>query len=512
MIKQLIFFRAAPTFTKMSEIPYEEAIILVFDGLSPYFIRNHMERLENFSKLAERGFFGELISNIPPITVSCAASFLTGASSEMTGIFDFRRFDRLGLKEGELVFANKVGIPTVIDLANELGFSIGVFNVPFISPPFRVRKGFIVAGFPLSKASRFAYPDSLLEELRKYELGPEVNVPHELSEESLRKPLEDMYQRWKLFLRLRETYRPKLSIVWLSEIDHISHFAWDNEDLMTIAYQKADNILGEAMDLLKKDRKSLLLVASDHGFMNFDGSFLINSFLEKRGLLSLKRSLKTRFKRMFTKLLLGLREGSKSVGGMTWRESTVTRLVKKFLLSRDDVNLDESIAIGIGPLTGYCLIYLLKYSDSDLVEVVDALKSESYVKEVLVDPGKDGPDLIVHLEDGLACDHFMPWSPDHLRPALKALKGIHHIKGVFGLWGKGVVSCPDFKVGIEDILPTALAALGLPVMNTAEGRIRFECFDFETQIRQNIQKINLWKFKVRRKVKELKRRYSPIRD
>jgi len=67
----------------------------------------------------------------------------------------------------ELIFANKVSIPTVIDLANELGFSIGVFNVPFITPPFKVRKGFIVAGFPLSKTSRFAYPDSLLEELRK---------------------------------------------------------------------------------------------------------------------------------------------------------------------------------------------------------------------------------------------------------------------------------------------------------------------------------------------------------
>ena len=484
----------------MSKVPYEEAIILVFDGLSPYFIRSHIEKLENFSKLAEEGVFGELRSNVPPITVSCAASFLTGASSRMTGIFDFRRFDKLGFKEGELIFANKVRIPTVIDLADELGFSIGVFNVPFIAPPFRVRKGFIVAGFPLSKASRFAYPDSLLEELRKSGLGPEVNVPYELSEESLRKPLEDMYQRWKLFLRLRETYRPRLSIVWLSEIDHISHFAWDNGDLMTIAYQKADNILGEAMDLLKKDGKSLLLVASDHGFMNFDGSFLINSFLEKKGLLSLKRSLKTRFKRMFTELLLGLREGSKSVGGMTWRESTVTRLVKKFLLSRDDVNLNESVAIGVGPVTGYCLIYLLKYSDSDLVKVIDALKRESYVKEVLVGPGKGGPDLIAHLEDGLACDHFMPWSRDYLRPALKALKGIHHIKGVFGLWGEGVKSCPDLKVGIEDILPTALAALGLPIMNTAEGKIHFECFDFEVQMRRNLRKINLWKLRVRQKL------------
>ncbi len=468
---------------------YNSATILVFDGLSPDFIQGHLDYLPNFRKLMIEGGFGKITSTIPPITISCVASFLTGASSKVTRVLDFREYDPKNLRKEELIFATRLPIPNIVDLSNYIGFSVGVFNVPFISPLPKPSKGFVVAGFPLSGKSNYAWPADLLEELRARKYSPETPQILPNSTDIIDKLLQGMKSRWEIFKELRKRYRPLISIAWLSETDHISHYFWHKEDIILRAYQCADRILGDA--LKQTEKGSLLIVASDHGFMEHKSTFLINSYLRDRDLLRLKKGPLTAFKLLLTKIGMSLRQKSTLLGAITFRESRFTRLIEKFLISREDIDIERSIAVSLGPDTEFCFIHVLR--GEELANLVRCLEELSIVEDMNI--AKEWgqmktPTIVLRLKKGYICSSLAPWSEKYLIGASDgAITGQHFLEGMMGLYGEGVRSGMEIHARIEDILPTALHALRLPIPDSSDGRPLVEFFE-EGWIKEEIKTIS----------------------
>ncbi len=468
---------------------YNSATILVFDGLSPDFIQGHLDYLPNFRKLMIEGSFGKITSTIPPITISCVASFLTGASSKVTRVLDFREYDPKNLRKEELIFATRLPIPNIVDLSNYIGFSVGVFNVPFISPLPKPSKGFVVAGFPLSGKSNYAWPADLLEELRARKYSPETPQILPNSTDIIDKLLQGMKSRWEIFKELRKRYRPLISIAWLSETDHISHYFWHKEDIILRAYQCADRILGDA--LKQTEKGSLLIVASDHGFMEHKSTFLINSYLRDRDLLRLKKGPLTAFKLLLTKIGMSLRQKSTLLGAITFRESRFTRLIEKFLISREDIDIERSIAVSLGPDTEFCFIHVLR--GEELANLVRCLEELSIVEDMNI--AKEWgqmktPTIVLRLKKGYICSSLAPWSEKYLIGASDgAITGQHFLEGMMGLYGEGVRSGMEIHARIEDILPTALHALRLPIPDSSDGRPLVEFFE-EGWIKEEIKTIS----------------------
>jgi len=483
---------------------YNSVTILVFDGLSPDFIQEHLDYLPNFRKLMIEGSFGKITSTIPPITISCVASFLTGASSKVTRVFDFREYDPRNLRKEEIIFATRLSIPNIVDLSNYIGFSVGVFNVPFLSPLPKPSKGFVVAGFPLSEKSDYAWPADLLEELRARKYSPEIPQILPNSTDTIDKLIQEMKSRWEIFKELRERYRPLISIAWLSETDHISHYFWHRKDVILRAYQCADRILGDALKQTKKG--SLLIVASDHGFMEHKSTFLINSYLKGKGLLKLRKGPLTVFKLLLTKTGMGLRQKSTLLGAITFRESKFTRLIEKFLISREDIDIEKSLAVSLGPDTEFCFVHVLR--DEGLDNLVECLKELSIVEDMSIvkEWGQmKTTTIVLRLKKGYICSSLAPWSEKYLIKASNgAITGQHFLEGIAGLYGEGVRSGMEIHARIEDILPTALHALRLPIPDSSDGCPLVEFFE-EGRIKEEIKTISKDRIIAYSKIRKLRR-------
>ncbi|MFB6292605.1 MAG: alkaline phosphatase family protein [Candidatus Nanohaloarchaea archaeon] len=79
---------------------------------------------------------------------------------------------------------------------------------------------------------------------------------------------EDMEKLRKKSLEVLET-DPELFIVVFMQLDKVSHFYWDDKELVLEWYKKMDDVLGDLLEYYDFDSDEPLIVLSDHGFAEF---------------------------------------------------------------------------------------------------------------------------------------------------------------------------------------------------------------------------------------------------
>lgn len=271
-------------------------VVLGLDGTPYSFLKREIEAgsLPNLGKLASRGQFRRMETEIPAISSVAWASFMTGTNPGEHGIYGFT--DR---KPGtyELYFPN-YGDLEVEPFWNRLsreGARCCVLNVPSTYPAGPLN-GVLVSGFVAPSLERAVYPKEAYSYLSG--IGYRIDVDASKGRESLDLLLEDLHEtldkRREAMFHFWKQERWDLFVCVFTGTDRLHHFMWnrmEDEDPVYAPefrryYGRLDELVGEFVEELDDD--TALFMLSDHGFCGLRKEIYLNLVLQDRGLLSFR--------------------------------------------------------------------------------------------------------------------------------------------------------------------------------------------------------------------------------
>ncbi|MHA1606763.1 MAG: alkaline phosphatase family protein [Candidatus Freyarchaeota archaeon] len=469
-------------------------------------------KLRTLGEMVKKGCWGVLESVIPPVTGGAWLSMATGKNPGKTGVIDFlnRRDKTYRLHP---VSSRDYKGHAVWDYLSAAGRRVGIFNYPMLFPPYEIN-GFMISGIGASPSSDIAYPPSLKKELDRVSGGYEMHLDY------LLKKYEDL----DVFLRDLDRFMSKFGRVvnylvrregWdflflvFSMTDWVQHIMWRHIDEGHFMYdpvvspryreefvkfwQRVDGVIEEVTKVVGED--TVIFIVSDHGFGMNDQTFNLARWLESKGYLVRKRSLKGNIKKLAYRVAVNL---ARTRLGKAFSSRT-KRKVGNMLRAGVEVEIDfeRSEAYCLGHTVPFGAIYV---NAGSLVErerikqkIIYDLESISEdigekVNVKIYEPRKiyHGerstflPDIIftinnwrcVILEEGFSGVLFenKPFSSRHT--------GSHRLEGVFLAYGPGVKRGVRVgRVKIYDVAPTILHMFGLPVPDDMDGRVLMDIFE-----------------------------------
>jgi len=188
-------------------------------------IKPHIDELPNFQRLMEECDTKTVTCDETPKSAPIWTSIFTGLSQKEHGHKDFVVDDELQKRsdiDAEFVWEK---LDSTVD--------VRVLQVPSIIPPINFNTEYDPEGFGIS---------SDLEELE-----------------------EDMQKLKEKSIEVLEQ-DPELFIVVFMQLDRVSHFYWNDKELILDWYRKMDDVLGELLEYYDFESDEPLIVLSDHGF------------------------------------------------------------------------------------------------------------------------------------------------------------------------------------------------------------------------------------------------------
>lgn len=469
--------------------------------------------LPNLLALANDGLSGVLHSTIPPITPAAWSTFMTGCNPGKHGIFDFQGYDRRS-NQAYLVNATSLRVPTLWQLLSQHGKRVAVVDLPVTYPPPAVN-GVIVSGLMTpSRESTFTHPATLLAELEA-QLGYEWPLLKEEDESGrLHADFSAFLKKMRLFLDSRVQAMLYLlrrapwdfAFLQLQCVDFLQHALWPHLEAGHPDFQRGrqqrilreffaplDQAVGELVAAARASmgEQTLMLVLSDHGFQRHRVRAELNHWLHANGFLVPQTEAPSRWMRhagLIRRLdVLQLR---KRLLPKSRRQALGTRL------RLHSIDHQRSLAYAVSSFWGY--LYLGPGASvsqvADLIEKLyawrDPATQQPVVRkvfrreEIFSGPACERlPDLIVEPAPGCTFSSktffqngtlLAPVTPEDFHA------GTHESRGIFVLNGAGVVQgAPgqSHEAALQDVMPTLLHWLGLPVPAHCDGRVRSEWFD-----------------------------------
>ncbi|MBI2529688.1 MAG: alkaline phosphatase family protein [Candidatus Diapherotrites archaeon] len=480
--------------------------IIGLDGASFRFIKPLIEqnKLPNIAKLMRNGSFGALRSTIPPITACAWLSFMTGKNPANHGAFDFRTYNlhKYSCYDEEFVNSADFRGTTIFDFLSAENKSVCAIKVPLTYPPWKIN-GIMVSGYPApTKGAIVTYPP---------ELNGEINKNFRLQGN----PHYDSKYTFEIAMHAIEKINPELLCVVFSEIDWIEHWHWGKKDNeIEHAYITADGMIGRIIDALPD---ADFVIMSDHGAgATPPHNFNTNYFLRQIGLLDAKgkgkiakvagnltflgvvaftefaRSFKDAIKRFLPK---GMQEGisatMQSTSSINWANTKAYR-VPMYLADGIEINLKGRQPLGIVEKGEY--EELRNKIIAELKNARNPKTNEPIVKEIYkkeeVYSGKyiesRTPDIVFLYNEnymgGSALDGLISKTPWFLR---RRIPGGHAMDGIFIASGAGIKANNEISgAKIEDVAPTVLHMLNMPVDEGMDGRALEEIFENKREIKK----------------------------
>lgn len=470
-----------------------------FPMLEPAFEAGHMPILK---QLLDRGVSGVLTSTIPPYTPPGWTSIFTGVNPGKHGIFGFT-LGNAQRNEG-LVRLDKVKAPAIWNAANADGKRVGLFNIPMTFPPPPV-DGWAVSGMLTPESGgatpeNFTYPDELAAKIATivgdYEIDIEVDYDQDWrSTEILERLSRNLaIKRRALHYLLENDGDVPILFGVLEAPDRLMHVHYKYidpthehfhrpeaapiRDRAWAFFDEMDAVIGDMLAWAGSD--AFVITMSDHGFQGKDKGVNMNLALKQWGLLSLKgagavaqsanlRKIGRKVKRALPKAVRRRAKGA-AHASIDW--STTKAFSAPIPQQGIYVNLEGREPHGIVSESDYDAVR------DEIIERFEALRDPDdgdpvldhiYKREEVVhgDQARWAPDLFpvcrhysYELSDGL-------FSADVLTDYRDLPRGFHHMDGIFGIAGPGVVPSDGHTASLYDIAPTALylAGCGVPAMD-----------------------------------------------
>jgi predicted AlkP superfamily phosphohydrolase/phosphomutase len=330
----------------------------------------------------------------------------------------------------------------------------------------------------------------------------------------------DMRTRTALYLAQTQSWDVFMSIFF--DTDRVLHQLWhyleadhpwrtDDEDKEWVVrdyFQKIDESIGRLLE--QADKETLVIILSDHGMGRANNFIVLNNWLLETGLLRLKRDPWTRtkefmFRRGFTLRnihqiadRLRLARQAEYVAGYF-----VDHLLKIAFLSFLDVDWGQSKAYSFGRHLGSIYVNLKGREPEGIVEpgaeyeaVRDEIEQLAYEfrdprtgkkligevlrrEEIYSGPSLDrAPDLILRPNE--PSDIFFGLADFGHRETVSTVyrySGMHRDYGMLIMNGPGVRPGSTVEGAvIQDIAPTVMHTMGLPIPANMDGRVLEDAF------------------------------------
>jgi predicted AlkP superfamily phosphohydrolase/phosphomutase len=454
---------------------------------------------------------------------------MTGKNPGKHGVGDFLQ-RTTGQYNRSLADSRSVRCEPFWITAGRQGKKVGIVNVPVTYPPYEVN-GVLISGLLTPRTTdEFSYPPGLVEELRGAIGRYRVNLDHFYSEGSGDRFLADLRElvdaRKRAAQYLMKRYEWDFFMVHFIATDWVQHFLWHCMDpthprynegearrygsAILEIYQHIDAALGELVAGL--DRDTVLLVMSDHGFGPFHKYIYLNNWLLAKGLLFLKKGVATRikyalFRAGLTPSALYQALARLKLVKVAFKASKKQRydLLSAFFLSSRDIDWHRTKAYSSGNV-GQVFINLQGRELHGIVEPgheYEAVRDQVIAMLAELKDPESGVPVIEHIHkreevysgpyvDQMADILFLPKNLEYLATGLSEFvsnaviapsfvySGTHRMDGVFALWGEGIKAGFEAEgATIEDMAPTVLYMLGLPVPRDMDGRVLTELMDEE---------------------------------
>lgn len=487
---------------------------LGFDGGTWTVLRPLMEAglMPQLTRLAQSGASGVLHSTIPPITPAAWSTFMTGCNAGKHGIFDFMAYDRK-THHTHFVNATSLRVPTLWQVLSEYGKRVAVVDMPVTYPPPEIN-GVVVSGLMTpSRQSTFTHPANLLAELEQH-LGYEWPL---LKEEEERGGLHDDFEGFlKLMQRFLQSRTEAMLFLFKKEpwdfaflqwqcVDFLQHPMWKFLEEKHPAFSRAryeqvvrqffiplDEALGRLLNAAKKylGEETLFVIVSDHGFQRHLKRVELNHWLHAQGFLVPAEHASTSWMRWAEVI----------------RKADVWHLRKRWLpksrrnalgnkLRAQRIDHEASRFFAVSAFWGY--VYLGPQATSQDVQTLEAKlrawrdpeteqpivkkihrREDCFAGEVL----ERLPQLIIEPAAGYTFatkTYFNSGNVIVPVPESDFQIGTHAREGIFLLAGPEIESsslCAAPEAHLQDMMPTLLHWLGLPIPDYCDGRVRQEWF------------------------------------
>jgi predicted AlkP superfamily phosphohydrolase/phosphomutase len=487
-----------------------------FDVLTPLMDAG---RMPNLRGLRDSGSWGPLRSTVPPLTAPAWASFATGMNPGKHGVFQFFQGSSAQgprVASDAVVNATSIRAPTLWQRLGAGGLRVGLVNVPMTYPPPPVN-GFVVAGTPAPLRPRtLTYPPELATRLRGYRLdlpyflgGREFQAQYVPAARRLLSEMAGLLEERASFtLRLLREEPWEFFMVVFTETDRLGHYLWpyDNRDradgvgeAVVAWYERLDAVLGELVAAAGPG--SSVLIMSDHGMgPAATRRVYFNDWLLQRGELALdnrRRNLNTwlwrvglsrdRLARLLRRLPGGFARSLVRRGGQVEVPLDLGATRAYYVPIYEFVG-GISIVPRLPELAPGTLAYetLRDRLAAELSALRDPATGEAVVEcvyrreELYAGPYlTEAPDLILVLHPRFVGNHRVGNQAVVAdRVELAQVRGAHRFDGIFLASGAGLSAAGRQEgLRIEDLAPTILYLLGLPVPEEMDGRVLAEVLD-----------------------------------
>ena len=493
-----------------------KAMVIGLDGatfriLDPLMEAGFMPSLE---EAMGKGARGELLSTIPPVTALAWPSFFTGKNAGKHGLLGWQ--ERLNEEfKRPWISARKIDGPKLWHILNQEGFRTCVVNVPVTYPPEPL-DGVMVSGMLTpGLQSEFTYPPDLREALLAavpgYQIDVDVQHTARNSEDPnavsrlLSEALAATRARGEGIRWLLEREDPDMAAVVFEMPDRLQHVLWRYIESLPASsagsadgpalqaelldcYQALDEQIGFLTDRLS--REAYLILMSDHGFGVLETLVHINEWLAARGWLA------------YDRYRTGGREILRRVGRFLepWLPSSIMQRGRQTLPKLGTLDWARTQAYAGLPSEYGIFLNLQGREPAGIVKEADYADLRDRIIEALRewrDPRQDktimkrvyrreeiyhgpyvaaAPDIVFELQPGYKVSH-LPFQGDLVQDVSHQPHGFHEREGIFAISGPGIPS--ETKIAgsaIEDVMPTLLYALGLPIPDDLDGRVLREAF------------------------------------
>jgi len=497
-----------------------------FDVLRPLITAGTLPKL---GRMMREGTWGELRSTIPPHSAPAWSSFATGANPGRHGVYHFRSIDRHfyeGKNFSRVVNAHSIALPTMWARASRAGKRVGVINVPLTYPPEPVN-GFLVSGMLTPHtAAIFTFPPELSASLHDYVIDAGAGADDGLLEQKnlqssegvgwLAHVLEHQLEvRTSTAVRLFDQYQPDLAVVVFTETDRLNHFFWPCLDERLNPpphlrpytewakqfYAHLDESIGRLVTAMGEE--TICIIMSDHGFGPYPTrQFYVNAWLRDQGLLKVRstsaRSIPSRclswlglsqatLHRLLSNILPRHQvRRMRAAWGQWMRQPIDWEHTQAYFMPLFD--FVGGIVINL-PTTSSMYEEVRSALIRNLREVIDPdvgshIVMEVYRREEIYEGPfvNRAPDLIFVLKPSHVGDRSLLTKSyfGAMAAAGRQWTGTHRFEGI--LLMKGPPVQPGGKVAfaqIQDLAPTILYLLGLPVPEVMDGRVLEETLSSE---------------------------------
>jgi len=368
-------------------LPHSLALRFMDEGLMP-----------NLKRLAQEGALKRMNSVYPTVSNVAWASWQTGRGPGEFGVYGF--VDLKPDLDIHIPNAGDLKAETIWKRLSDRGKRVVALGVPMTYPAPEVN-GLLVSGFLAPKLDERAVssPD-VLRKLRwtMYEIDVDPSTAHRSLDEFQEALTRVSTRRQKAALELMGSEEWALFFLHVMDTDRINHFMWKFHDdpdcprgrFFLDFYAGIDKFLGQVAERL--DKKTELMILSDHGFCGLKYEVQLNRWLRAEGYLDYENDPQ--------KMFQAVKPGSRAVALVPGR----IHLLTKFRAQIGSVS-----DIDFKPLRAEIMEKLKDLRDPETGEPVCnriMTKEEAFsgphvqhAPDIVIDP-RDGYDLKAKLGEG----------------------------------------------------------------------------------------------------------------